>query len=126
MTVEKNRPNENCVDMITKAIPDMTESFAQFAAAVTGVDAEEGREPVEVAVAVLVVDVAAVGADDDRDLVVGPVGPHPREQRHVVRTDDRAYRIDLQQAQLLDGAAEVLCRDWAARAGAARASRAAN
>ncbi len=53
--------------------------LAVLAAAVAGVDAEEAGEPVEVAVAVLVVDVAALGAGDDRDLVVRPVGAHPRE-----------------------------------------------
>ena len=42
--------------------------FAELGAAVAGVDAEEAGEAVEVAVAVLVVDVAALAADDDRDL----------------------------------------------------------
>ena len=53
--------------------------LAELGAAVAGVDAEEGGEAVEVALAVLVVDVAALAADDDRDLVVGAVGAHPRE-----------------------------------------------
>src|SRR4051794_32663047 len=53
--------------------------LAVLAAAVAGVAAEEAGEAVEIAVAVLVVDVAALGAGDDRDLVVGPVGTHPRE-----------------------------------------------
>ncbi len=53
--------------------------LAELGAAVAGVDAEEAGEAVEVALAVLVVDVAALAADDDRDLVVGAVGPHPGE-----------------------------------------------
>jgi hypothetical protein len=53
--------------------------FAELAAAMADVDAEERREPVEVAVAVLVEDVTALAADDDRDLVLAVVGTHPRE-----------------------------------------------
>ena len=53
--------------------------LAELGAAVAGVDAEERGEAVEVAVAVLVVDVAALGAGDDRDLVAGAVGAHARE-----------------------------------------------
>ena len=53
--------------------------LAVLGAAVAGVDAEEAGEAVEVAVAVLVVDVAALGAGDDRDLVAGAVGAHARE-----------------------------------------------
>ena len=53
--------------------------LAELGAAVAGVDAEEAGEAVEVAVAVLVVDVAALAADDDRDLVVVAVGAHSRE-----------------------------------------------
>ena len=52
---------------------------AQLAAAVTGVDAEEGREAVEIAVAVVVPDVAPLAADDDRDLVVRAERAHLRE-----------------------------------------------
>ncbi len=47
-------------------------------ATVTDVDAEQGREPVEVAVALVVVDVAALAPGDDRDVTVR-VGAHPRE-----------------------------------------------
>src|SRR5690606_301533 len=46
---------------------------------VAGVDAEQRGQAVEVAVAVLVVDVAALGAGDDRNLVLGPVAAHARE-----------------------------------------------
>ena len=53
--------------------------FADLGATVAGVDAEEAGEAVEVALAVIVVDVTALGALDDRDLVVGAVGTHPRE-----------------------------------------------
>ncbi len=53
--------------------------FAELGAAVAGVDAEERREAVEVAVAVLVEDVTALAADDDRDLVLAVVGAHPGE-----------------------------------------------
>jgi hypothetical protein len=52
---------------------------AQLGTAVTRVDAEEGGEAVEVAVAVVVPDVAAVALDDDRYLVIGPERAHPRE-----------------------------------------------
>jgi hypothetical protein len=45
---------------------------------VADVDAEQRREAVEVAVALLVPDMAALTADDDRDVVVG-IGPQPRE-----------------------------------------------
>ena len=47
--------------------------LAELGAAVAGVDAEQAGEAVEVALAVLVVDVAALAADDDRDLVVRAV-----------------------------------------------------
>ena len=53
--------------------------FAELGAAVAGVNAEEAGEAIEVAVAVLVEDVAALAADDDRDLVLVAVGAHPRE-----------------------------------------------
>ena len=53
--------------------------LAVLGAAVAGVDAEERREAVQVAVAVLVVDVAPVGLGDQWDLVIGAVGAHPRE-----------------------------------------------
>jgi len=52
---------------------------AELAAAVAGVDAEEGGEAVEIAVVVVIPDVAALPADDDRHLVLGPEGAHPRE-----------------------------------------------
>ena len=45
--------------------------LAVLGAAVAGVDAEERREAVQVAVAVLVVDVAAVRPGDQWDLVIG-------------------------------------------------------
>ena len=47
-------------------------------AAVADVDAEQGRQAVEVALAVLVVDVAALTARDDRDVRV-LIGRHPGE-----------------------------------------------
>jgi hypothetical protein len=52
--------------------------LAQLRAAVTGVDAEQRGQPVQVALAVLVPDVAAVTLDDHRQLVVG-VRTHARE-----------------------------------------------
>src|SRR6188768_3910452 len=52
--------------------------LAELGAAVAGVAAEEAGEPVEVAVAVLVPDVAALGAGDDRHLAV-LIGPHAGE-----------------------------------------------
>ena len=52
--------------------------LAELGAAVAGVYAEERGEPVEVALAVLVVDVAALAAHEDRHLVVR-VGAHARE-----------------------------------------------
>ena len=48
-------------------------------AAVADVDAEQRAQAVEVAVAVLVPDVAAVAADDDRDLGAVGVGAHAAE-----------------------------------------------
>ena len=53
--------------------------LAVVGAAVAGVAAEERAEAVEVAVAVVVVDVGALAAGDDRDLVVGVVAAHSRE-----------------------------------------------
>ena len=53
--------------------------LADLGAAVAGVAAEEAREAVEVAVAVLVVDVGALAAGDDRDRVLGVVAAHARE-----------------------------------------------
>ena len=53
--------------------------LAQLGATVAGVDAEEAGEAVEVALAVIVVDVTALAAGDDRDLVAGAVGAHARE-----------------------------------------------
>ncbi len=53
--------------------------FAVLGATVAGVDAEQSGEAVEVALAVLVEDVTALGAGDDRDLVLGRVAAHPRE-----------------------------------------------
>ena len=47
-------------------------------AAVAGVDAEQGGQAVEVALAVVVEDVAALAAGDDRDLTIGERG-HLRE-----------------------------------------------
>jgi hypothetical protein len=52
--------------------------IGQLGAAVAGVDAEEAREAIEVAVAVVVVDVAAVGAGDDRHLLA-LIGAHASE-----------------------------------------------
>ena len=70
--VAPQRVEVELLDLARRRLP-------QLGAAVAGVDAEEAGEAVEVAVAVLVVDVAALAADDDRDLVVGPVGAHARE-----------------------------------------------
>ena len=50
----------------------------ELGAAVADVHAVQRRQPVEVALAVLVVHVTAVPADDDRDVAV-LVGAHPRE-----------------------------------------------
>ena len=72
--------------------------LAELGAAVPGVDAEEAGEAIEVAVAVLVVDVAALAADDDRDLVVGPVGAHPRE-----------VHPEMAPGQLLEAGVDCLC-----------------
>ena len=52
--------------------------LAELRAAMAGVDAEEGGEAVEVAVAVLVPDVGALAADDDRH-VGSSYAPMPRE-----------------------------------------------
>src|SRR5262249_18156907 len=52
---------------------------AQLGASVAGVDAEESREAVEIAVAVVIPDVATLAADDDRHLMLGAEGAHPRE-----------------------------------------------
>ena len=51
---------------------------AELRPAVAGVDAEEGREAVQIAVALLVPDVGPLAADDDRDVGV-VVGAVPRE-----------------------------------------------
>ena len=48
-------------------------------AAVTDVDAVERAEAVDVAVAVVVPDVATVAADDDRDLFAALIRAHPAE-----------------------------------------------
>ena len=53
--------------------------LAELGAAVADVDAVQRREAVEVALAVLVVDVAALAADDHRHRVVLRVGAHARE-----------------------------------------------
>src|SRR5262249_36627751 len=53
--------------------------IAELAAAVAGVDAEERREAVEIAVAVVIPDVAPLAADDDRHLMLWAEGAHPRE-----------------------------------------------
>ena len=53
--------------------------LAHLGAPVAGVHAEERREAVEVALVVLVVDVGALAAHDDRDLVLLVVRPHARE-----------------------------------------------
>jgi hypothetical protein len=52
--------------------------LGNVSATVPDVHAEQRGEPVEVAVAVLVVDVATLPANDDRDVLV-VVGSHPRE-----------------------------------------------
>src|SRR6202012_747331 len=53
--------------------------LAELGAAVADVDAVERREPVEVALAVLVVDVAALAARDHGPLPAFGVGAHARE-----------------------------------------------
>ncbi len=53
--------------------------LAELGAPVTRVDAEESREAVQVAVAVVVPDVATLAADDDRDLVLRAERAHLRE-----------------------------------------------
>jgi hypothetical protein len=57
--------------------------FGQLDPAVAGVDAEERGEAVQIAVAAGVPDVAAVAADDDRDLLVA-VAAHPAEMHPEV------------------------------------------
>src|SRR4030095_12577865 len=52
---------------------------AELGPAVAGVDAEERGEAVEVTVAVVVPDVAAVAAHDDRDFVLRAERTHPGE-----------------------------------------------
>ena len=68
-------------------------------AAVADVDAEQRREAVEVAVAVLVVDVAALAADDDRHLVVG-VRRQPREVHPQVAAGQLLKRAPSRSARL--------------------------
>src|ERR671914_667698 len=59
--------------------------LGDLGAAVADVHAVQGAEPVEVAAAVLVVDVAAVAAHDDRDLVLRVERAHAGEvQPHVL------------------------------------------
>src|SRR5947208_15975497 len=53
--------------------------LAKLGASVPGVDAEQGREAVEQALALLIPHVAALAAHQDRDLVMLVVGAHPRE-----------------------------------------------
>jgi len=53
-------------------------SLSELGAAVADVHAIERREPVEIALAVLVVHVTAIAADDHRNLVI-VVDPHTRE-----------------------------------------------
>src|SRR3954447_9994933 len=52
---------------------------SELGPSVARVDTEERREAVEVAVAVVIPDVAALTAHDDRNLVVGPERAHPCE-----------------------------------------------
>ena len=66
------------VDVETELARLLGSRLAQFGAPVAGIHAEQRRKAVEVALAVLVVDVAPFAAHDDRHLVVG-VGAHPRE-----------------------------------------------
>ena len=58
--------------------------LADLRAAVAGVDAEERREAVQVALVVLVVDVRALAAHDDGDLVLAVVPAHSREMHPQV------------------------------------------
>ncbi len=53
--------------------------LADLGAAMAGVAAEEPGQAVEVAVAVLVIDVDALAARDDRDRMLGVVAAHPGE-----------------------------------------------
>src|SRR6185437_13847894 len=62
--------------------------------AVADVDAEQRRETVEIALSVLVVDVTALTADDDRNLVV-LVGRHPREMHPQVTPGEFLKRAAL-------------------------------
>jgi hypothetical protein len=55
---------------------------------VAGVAAEQRAEAVEVAVAVVVPDVGALAAGDDRDLVLVVVAPHSREVHPEVLAGD--------------------------------------
>ena len=60
--------------------------LAELRAAVARVHAEQRRQPVEVALAVLVEDVATLAAHDDRDLVLLVVRTHAREMHPEVAT----------------------------------------
>jgi hypothetical protein len=62
---------------------------------VADVHAEEGAQPVEVAVAVLVPDVAAVTAHDDRHLVVGAERAHAAEVHPQVPLSELLQRRPL-------------------------------
>ena len=81
----------------------------ELGAPVARVDAEERREPVQVALAVLVVDVAALAANDDRHLAVLAVGAHPREVHPQVAP-----------GLLLKGARRSLRRRWVGELDAGR------
>src|SRR5512132_485760 len=72
---------------------------AELGPAVAGVDAEERREAVEVAVAVVVPDVAALAAHDDRDFVLRAERTHPGE-----------VHPEIALGQLLEGACLSLGR----------------
>src|SRR5262249_24694543 len=68
---------------------------------VADLDGEEAREPVEVAAALIVLQVAAVTPDDDRRLVSG----HPREREPGVLLRERAEVGLSGHARIVDRAA---------------------
>src|SRR3954451_4326288 len=76
--LDRERVGEGPVGVEAKFLGLARRGLAEFCAAVAGVDAEEGGEAIEVLVAALVPDVAALAAHDDRQLVV-LVRAHARE-----------------------------------------------
>ena len=72
----------------------------EIGAAVAHVDAEQRRQTVEIAVAVLVLDVATFAAHDDRDLVI-LVGRHAGEVHPQMATPELLERARLRPYRFL-------------------------